>query len=136
MQNYKPKISESQLKLAVSDYLEYGLNQGKWYADRLNSGEIIAVAGNSRRRIKLCREGTADFMVIKARPIARLALADSKEPIGWAHDVIGCRLIFLELKSDKGKQSPEQGAFQKLAEAQGAEYHIIRSLEDLQAVLE
>ena len=54
MQNYKPKLSEGQLKLAVAEYLEYKTNLGELYADRLNSGEVIVVAGQGRRRIKLC----------------------------------------------------------------------------------
>ena len=45
------------------------------------------------------------------------------------------RLIFLELKGDKGKQRPEQKEFQKLVENQGASYFIIRSLEDLEEIL-
>jgi len=115
-------MKEADLKLAVSDYLQYGTNQGRWYADRLNSGEVIVVAGQSRRRVKLCREGTADFMVIKEYRV-------------WADNSFHCRVIFLELKGDKGKQRPEQREFQKLVEAQGAEYFIVHSIEELEAVL-
>ena len=112
--------SESDLKIAVSDYLEYGLNQGKWYFDRLNSGEVIVVAGESRRRVKLCREGTADFLVIK--PVKRSGVVISQ-------------IIFLELKSGKGRSSPEQRAFKVLVESQGASYRIIKSLEELQEII-
>jgi len=110
-------LREADLKLAVSEYLQYKTNLGELYADRLNSGEVIIVAGQSRRRVKLCREGTADFMVLR-RCCANLF----------------CRLIFLELKGDKGKQRPE-GAFQKLVGAQGAEYHIVRSVEEVADIL-
>ena len=115
-------MREKDLKLAVSQYLEYGTNLGRWYADRLNSGEVIVVAGQSRSRIKLCREGTADFIVIRKDPIAIKMIAFPQ-------------VIFLELKGDKGKQRPEQGAFQKLVEAQGAEYHIVRSVEEVAEIL-
>lgn len=113
-------MKEKDLKLAVSQYLEYGTNQGKWYADRLNSGAVIVNYGASgQHRVKLCREGTADFMVIK---------------LGSGVFENLC-LIFLELKGDKGKQRPEQGAFQKLVEAQGAEYYIVRSVEKVMEIL-
>ena len=117
-------MKEKDLKLAVSEYLEYGTNQGKFYADRLNSGEVIVMAGQNRRRVKLCREGTADFMVIRARRYFR------NMPL-----VITPQVIFLELKGDKGKTSPEQRAFQKLIEAYGAEYHLIHSVEELKEIL-
>lgn len=118
-------MKEADLKLVVSEYLQYGHNQGRWYADRLNSGEVIVVAGQSRRRVKLCREGTADFMVIQKATIVGLDRIE---------DCI--RVIFLELKGNKGKQRPEQGAFQKVVESQGASYFIIRSIEDLENILE
>ncbi len=113
-------MKEGDLQRCVSDYLTYLMNQGKLYFDRLNSGEVIVVAGQSRRRVKLCREGTADFMVIQ------------RQEYKWGATV---RTIFLELKGDKGKQRPEQGAFQKLIEAQGAEYHIVRDIQQLEEIL-
>ena len=128
-------MKEKDLKLAVSEYLQYGTNQGKWYADRLNSGEVIVVVGQSRRRVKLCREGTADFMVIQRKTFQFshfIRPGEDDETTAWFPY---CRVTFLELKGDKGKQRPEQGAFQKLVEAQGAEYYIIRSIEELEKVL-
>lgn len=112
-------ITEAELKKAVDDYLTYAMNQGKLYFDRLNSGEIIVVAGQSRRRITLCREGTADFFVL------------TKYQCGlWIP-----RIIFLELKSKKGKSTPEQGAFKKLVEEQLGEYYIIRSIEEVMDII-
>ncbi len=123
-------MKEADLKRCVADYLQFGTNQGRWYADRLNSGEVIVIAGQSRRRVKLCKEGTADFYVLIQPSLVFRRL----KPIGHSDDRY-CRLIFLELKSEKGKQRPEQVAFQKLIESQGAEYHLIRSIEDLELVL-
>ncbi len=119
-------MKESNIKLAIAQYLEYGMNQGKWYSDRLNSGEVIVVGGKSRRRIKLCREGTADFMVLQLN-----ALSDG------VHMTLipACRVIFLEAKSPEGRTRPEQGAFKILVEAQGASYFIIRSIDELQEIL-
>ena len=113
-------ISEADLKTAVSDYLQYKLNAGELYYDRLNAGEVVVMAGQSRRRVKLCREGTADFLVIK--PTKRSGVVISQ-------------IIFLELKSAKGRSSPEQRAFRILVESQGASYFIIHSLEELQVII-
>jgi len=105
-------MNEAELKSAITDYLQFLMNQGKLYFDRLNSGEFIEVRGNSRRRIIGCRKGTADFFVL-----------------------IKSRIIFIEVKGDKGRSSPEQGAFKVMVEEQGAEYLVIRDLEALMEVL-
>ena len=117
-------MKEAELKSAVEGYLQYGMNQGKWYFDRLNSGEIVALFGESRRRIKLCREGTADYFVLKWW--YPQGAPNKGETI----------ITFLELKSEKGRQRPEQMEFQKLVEGQGADYYIIKSIEGLQRILE
>lgn len=114
---------EKDLKGAVEDYLEYGTNQGAWYADRLNSGEVIEVRGETRRRVKLCRAGTADFFIIRARRYFTNA------------QIITPEVIFVEAKSAKGRQSSVQKAFKILVEEQGARYEVIRSLEELEAAL-
>ena len=105
-------MKESELKLQVEQYLEYQMNMGNLLYLRLNSGNFIEVRGETRRRIKGCPKGTADLVVIKD---------------GHA--------IFLELKSEKGRWSPEQRAFKILAESQGAEYHLIREIEELENIL-
>ena len=106
------ELNEHDLKLAVAEYLQYLTNQGKFYADRLNSGEVIEVRGKTRRRIKLCREGTADFFVL-----------------------IHGQLIFFECKGEKGKQSPAQKAFEIMIKAHRASYYIIRSMEQLEQIM-
>ena len=120
----KGQMSEADLKRAVSDYLEYKTNLGELYADRLNAGEVIVNYGASgRRRIKLCREGTSDFFVIrKWYPVGA--------PNKWE-----TLITFLELKSAKGKTSPAQDAFKLLVEKQGASYFLIKSIEELEAIL-
>lgn len=113
-------LTEAQLKSAVEDYLQIQMNQGLLYFDRLNSGDFIEVRGNSRRRIKGCRKGTADFFVL------------TKFQCGlWIP-----RIIFLELKSFKGRSAPEQMAFKVMIEEQMAEYFIIQSVEELMKILE
>jgi len=71
--------------------------------------------------------------------------------LGWFHfpilqglgsypglcDIITCkqgRILFLELKSKKGKQSPKQKFFQENIENQGFTYLLIRDIDDLLSV--
>lgn len=117
-------MKESDLKRTVSEYLEIGTNQGKWYADRLNSGSVLVKRGNKTYRIELCREGTADFMVLYSGKPDNLEFANSSPCV-----------IFLELKGEKGKTSPAQNAFKILVEEQGASYFVIRSVEELEQIL-
>lgn len=116
-------IREADVKRAVDDFLQYGQNQGKWVYLRLNSGDFIDVRGGTRRRIKGCQKGTADFLV----------LTNNGRFDAW--NKFYCIPIFIEVKSPTGRQSKDQIVFQALVEAQGAEYHIIRSVEELQKVL-
>jgi hypothetical protein len=110
---YQLKQTEAELKQGVQDYLQYKQNQGVLYFDRLNSGEAIIETGDSRRRIMLCRPGTADmFLILKGS------------------------LIFLELKTETGKQSPEQKEFEAQVTWHGAEYYVIRSLDELIKLVE
>jgi len=103
---------EGSLKSMVEDWLQIQENAGKLKHLRLNAGDFIEVRGNSRRRVRGCPPGTADLEVI-----------------------ISGRTIFLELKSSKGKQTKEQKEFEHDVKAQGCEYHIVRSFENLQEVI-
>jgi hypothetical protein len=120
------KVLEADLKRAVSDYLQIGENQGKWVHLRLNSGDFIEVRGDTRRRIKGCPKGTADYIVLQAT---------------WVNaypthiNVNYCRAIFLELKSKKGKQSKEQKEFEIKVGKERCEYFVVRSIEELEEIL-
>ena len=119
IQNAKPSLTESQIMRVVNDYLQYAQNQGKLYYTRLNSGSAFVKRGNKFYRIQLCDEGTSDFFVL------------TKFQCGlWIP-----RIIFIEVKSEKGRVSPAQNAFKLLVEAQLAEYVIVRSIEELEVVL-
>jgi len=53
---------------------------------------------------------------------------------GWS-DIVGCtndgQGLFVEAKSTKGVQSPEQRAFQEEVEKRGGVYVLARSVDDL-----
>ena len=101
-------MTEADLKRSVEDFLTYAMNQGKLYFDRLNSGEVIVIAGKSRRRIKLCRKGTWDFFVLQ-----------------------DFRIIFLECKVRGRKLTEDQMKFGDLVRRQGAEGFIISDTDYL-----
>ena len=117
-------ISEGDLKSAVRDYLQILQNQGKLIFLQLNAGDFIEVRGNTRRRVRGCPAGTADYIVIRS--------CRSR----FQGDSCILRLVdFIETKSRKGRQTPEQKEFQRLVGAQGCGYHLVRSLEELIAII-
>ena len=114
MENSKncQKISEKQIQKACIEYLTYLENLGKLMFLRLNSGNMFTSYGRKTYKIKLCKEGTSDLLiVIEGIP------------------------IFIEIKTKKEKQSTHQIEFEKLALKNGAQYHIIHSLDNLITLL-
>jgi hypothetical protein len=45
------------------------------------------------------------------------------------------QVVFIEFKTEKGRQSPEQKAFQQQADKQFIKYHIIRSFEQFKELI-
>lgn len=45
------------------------------------------------------------------------------------------RAVFVEMKAERGKQKPEQLAFQRMVESRGALYILARSVEDVTRAL-
>lgn len=115
--------SESDILRQIRDYLDIEMAREKLYYDRLNSGKILALYGKIKRMIHLCRDGTADIIVLKGYYL---------NPINFRI----CRVIYLEVKGPKGKQREEQKEFQGLVEAQGAEYYVVRDLDSVMEILE
>jgi hypothetical protein len=50
--------------------------------------------------------------------------------------VLKGKVIFVEVKNDKGKQSPKQILFQKQVENLGFEYHLVRNLESFKKIID
>ena len=103
--------NEGSLKSAVEGYLTILQNQGKLIFLRLNAGGIV-IEGEKRRYFQGAKPGTADLEVI-----------------------MGGKTIFLELKNKKGELSLAQKAFRDAVRAQGAEFYIVKSLDDLIVVI-
>lgn len=127
MEIYEQSRTEAQLNTGISEYLQYQMNLGKLWFTRLNSGQAFVKRGDKDYAIKLCEEGTSDFIVVKKEFIKQLGRG------GFSH----IRVIFLETKSPKGGgQSKEQKDFEKQVIELGAEYSVIRSLTELIALLD
>lgn len=121
-------LSEASIKKATEDYLTIQQAQGKLIYLRLNSGDFIEVRGKTRRRIRGCAPGTADFEIILFEPM----------PVKFEGKTVEAgllRVIFLELKSATGKQSDDQKKFEKLVDSMGCEYHLARSVDEVISII-
>ncbi len=124
--------NEAEVKSAVSDYLTYAMNQGKLWFCRLNAGDFIELRGETRRRIKGAPKGTSDYIVIQGGEVQMVHIIQQKihktQPVAF--------VTFIECKSTKGKQSPDQLEFEEMITKLNCRYFIVRSVEELQEALE
>jgi len=130
-------MSESDLQKSICDYLDLV----KIHYLRLNSGDMLksyTPRGQSNPktyRIKGCPKGTADLLVLASKKGSELELL-TEEPITCEIlEKIFPRPIFLECKSEKGKQTPEQKQFESIVKGSGYEYEVVRSLDDVIEIL-
>lgn len=108
-------ISEHQLQVQVAQYLDSALpTRGCWWTSIDSAGRgAIAGARMKRRGVK---RGTADIMVV----------SDHCRP--WA-------TIWIELKSETGRLTPEQKVFRDCVEQAGHLYMVARSVETVAIML-
>lgn len=95
---------EREIQKAILDYLAIR----RVWAMRLNSGKIL-IPGRKFRMVRLLPEGTPDILCF---------------PKG--------KVVWLEIKNDKGKQTREQQEFALRATAEGHGYIVARSIADVQ----
>jgi len=102
--------SEAMIQKGILDYLTMISKQMPLYFFRAGSGAVKTMQG---RYFKTGRPGVPDIVVC------------------WAGKFVG-----LEVKAPKGRQSQAQKkAEQEIASAKG-EYHIVRSVSDVKAIIE
>jgi len=105
----KPEPTENEVLNAVGEYLT---RRGHFFF-RTNNAPTFQSDGRGggffRRASKFSIKGVPDFILI---------------------DKIGT-FIGLEIKRPSGRPSPEQLAFKKKCEELGAEYYLIKSIDDL-----
>lgn len=123
---------EHRIQVSIADYLKIALTESTIFFAVPNGGHLVAkekitAAGKKKRvspaAMKLKREGlqngVADIIVIDQDPF----------PAG------GSRVIALEVKAAKGRQSEDQKAWAQKASKAGVAYYVVRSIEDAAAAL-
>lgn len=59
-----------------------------------------------------------------------------KKGVADAFIIINNKVCFIEFKSDKGKQKPEQIEFQEICKLNKIDYFVVRSLKEFEEILE
>ncbi len=127
---------EKDISTGIKDYLETLQAMGKLIYLRLNSGMFVMEHDGTKSVIRGCKAGTSDFLVIWQGDCycSEVVHGDTiPNPIKFyfkSHEV-----IFLEVKTLKGKQNLAQIEFQKLVESQGHRYIIVRDVEAVVSLL-
>lgn len=106
----KPKLTEAQVLKAVLQWFRW--NPWAGLAFRVNTGGVWSKERQTFLKSPNVTPGFPDIIV--ARPIGLTA---------W-----------LELKSDVGKLSPDQRLFRDAVMQLGHDYHVIRSLDDVENI--
>jgi hypothetical protein len=118
------KVTPEGLVLdAVLDYLA-AVHVTAW---RMNTG-AMRIDGKDGKKDRFIQFGIEGFSDILAIPIVRGKLHGTI-PCSW------CAPWFIEVKSATGRQSAEQKSFERQVKDAGAEYVIVRSVEEMAAVL-
>lgn len=101
-------MAETQILTSICDYLALK----KHFFWRNNTLPVFSVKNNSYIRMpKYSKTGLPDIIIIKD---------------GF--------FIGLEVKVAKGKQSPNQKLFEKESKEAGAEYYVVRSIDDVKNI--
>lgn len=110
---------ETQIQTAIIYLLSFYENQGKLFFNRMNNiptpikDRVTGKTLGYRKLSMGAKKGIPDIWVIK----------DGKT-------------IGLEVKAPKGTQQKEQKDIEERFKRNGAEYHIVRSVEDVKKVLD
>jgi hypothetical protein len=113
-------LSEKQISSAIMAYLA----ARRIFAIRVNSGTQVLMDGGNRRAIHMAAPGTADILAFPVRRSERGKIIEGYNSPLW-----------LEVKAEKGKQSDLQKSFQAQVEAEGHRYALVRSIDDVEALL-
>ncbi len=105
-------MKESDIQRSIIDYLEIQEAIGRLFFQRINNTPIWD-KNRFRALPKGTKKGFPDILIIK-----------------------NCKCIGIEVKTEKGRQSEHQKDQQERFIKNGAEYFVVRSLEDLIKILE
>lgn len=112
---------EAKIKPTIDDKVEDKADAGK---ESVLAGKIVKWAKNHGFWCLYMRQSQkAKGFLLKGWPDITLLLLDG-------------RVIFLELKAQGGRQSPEQIAFQTAANFNGHEYYVVKSYKQFFEIAE
>ena len=123
----KIHIKESEIQRVILDYLQIQENMGKLMFQRSNS---LNVATKDGHYIKTGKKGSPDILVWMS---GRYYRGINQDDFPKLKKFI--RTIALEVKSETGKQTPEQIEWQKQFEKFGGEYFIVRDVDSVLRIL-
>jgi hypothetical protein len=115
----KSVLSEAMIQRQILDYLA-ALHI---FAMRMNSGTQVIKDRAHRRVIRMHEPGTADILAFPH---------DEDRAYEWNRYPV---VLWIEVKSATGKQTPVQKSFQRQVEAEGHQYAICRSISDVEEAL-
>ena len=114
-------LKEKDIQRACLDYLD--LKRILYL--RLNAGDVFRPGAEGKMyKVKGCPKGTSDLLILAYTETRKVVAGISKV---WVEP----RPIFVECKSTKGKQTPEQKEFESMVKYGGYEYYLIRSIDEL-----
>ena len=103
-------------KIIEDAILKY-LKADGWLAIKFNSGQILNPHTGA--------------------PFRAYFIANTKKSAGMS-DILAAkngRVLFLEVKTKAGRQSPSQKDFEMLCHAMGNEYYVVRSVEEVEKIV-
>ena len=105
-------MKESALLKSITDYLQYLENMGRLYFVRNNSGAFVGEYKGKKRFVRFGKKGSSDIIIY----------------------LKGGKVIFIEAKTEKGEQTANQIAFERLIKTLGYDYHVVRSFEEFDKI--
>lgn len=104
---------ESQIQSVIIDYLSILENQGKLFFQRTNNITVYDSKKNIHRSLaKGQKKGFPDLLIL-----------------------FKGKCLGIEIKTTTGRQSKEQKEIEQQFKKNGAEYYIVRSLEDVKRII-
>lgn len=106
--------NESQLQKAILIWLEMLAMQKRLHYLRINSGAMVKTDGERQRMIRMAPAGTSDLILFFRQG----------------------KTVFVELKKFDGKLTKQQREFGQKMQALNYDYHVIRSVEEMRALVQ
>lgn len=124
---YVPDLLEEQIHLAIAQYLDTVIKRpSRWHTIEVSNQASEWQAINRQKKLKArgVRTGWPDISIYWINP-------DSD---GWGRPEL--KLIFLEVKSAKGKLTEKQEVLHEELKEDGHEVFVVRSVDEVKSILQ